>query len=42
MHNEKILSILNQIRAEMETLPGHLGFYYKNLVTGMEYGVRED
>ncbi len=22
-------------------MPGHLGFYYKNLVTGLEYGIRE-
>ena len=36
------LHTLQGIAAEMETLPGHLGFYYKNLVTGLEYGVRED
>lgn len=34
--------ILHSIRAEMEQLPGHLGFYYKNLVTGVEYGVRAE
>lgn len=33
---------LEKIRAEMETLPGHLGFYYRNLVTGEEYGVNEN
>lgn len=36
------LSVLERIRDEMETLPGHLGFYYKNLVTGTEFGIRED
>lgn len=33
---------LEAIAAEMETIPGHLGFYYKNLVTGQEFGVGED
>ena len=33
--------VLESIRREMETIPGHLGFYYKNLVTGLEFGVRE-
>ncbi len=36
------LSVLERIREEMETLPGHLGFYYKNLVTGVEFGIREN
>lgn len=36
------LSVLDRIRREMEVMPGHLGFYYKNLVTGMEFGVREE
>lgn len=36
------LSVLEHIRSEMESLPGHLGFYYKNLVTGTEFAVRED
>ena len=36
------LSVLERIRDEMETLPGHLGFYYKNLVTGTGFGIRED
>ena len=35
------LTVLESIRREMEALPGHLGFYYKNLVTGFEYGIRE-
>jgi beta-lactamase class A len=36
------LSVLERIREEMETLPGHLGFYYKNLVTGTEFAIRGD
>lgn len=38
----KELQVLEAIRREMETLPGHVGMYYKNLVTGFTYGVRED
>lgn len=34
--------VLEGIRREMETMPGHLGFYYKNLVTDYEYGVRAE
>lgn len=33
---------LEKIRREMEAIPGHLGFYYKNLVTGQEYGIRAE
>lgn len=33
---------LDTIAKEMETIPGHLGFYYKNLVTGYEYAVRAE
>lgn len=33
--------VLNAIAREMETIPGHLGFYYKNLVTGLEFGINE-
>ena len=33
---------LEAIAAEMETIPGHTGMYYKNLITGEEFGVRED
>lgn len=36
------LQVLESIRAKMECLPGHTGFYYRNLVTGAEYGVREN
>lgn len=35
-------TVLNRIASEMDTLPGHLGFYYKNLVTGYEFGIREE
>ena len=34
------LRALRAIETEMNTIPGHLGFYYKNLVTGLEYSVR--
>ena len=34
--------VLESIAREMETIPGHTGFYYKNLVTGLEYGIREE
>lgn len=34
--------ILEGIERELEALPGHVGFYYKSLVTGKEYGVREE
>ena len=34
--------VLQAIAREMETIPGHLGFYYKNLATGQEFGVREN
>ena len=42
MNNTREMQVLERIRAEMETLPGHLGLYYKNLTTGLEYGVRAD
>ena len=40
--NNKTLAILEIIRNEMDSIPGHTGFYYLNLVNGDEYGVRED
>ena len=40
--SQKENAVLQQIAAEMETLPGHLGFYYKNLATGLEFGIREE
>ena len=38
----KELQVLETIAVEIEALPGHLGFYYKNLSTGLEYGIREN
>ncbi len=35
-------NVLSSIAEEMRTIPGHLGFYYKNLETGFEFGVREE
>lgn len=35
-------SVLESIRQKMDSLPGHLGLYYKNLVTGYEFGVNEN
>ncbi len=34
--------VLRSIHREMDNLPGHLGFYYKNLTTGYEYGIRAE
>ena len=42
MCKSRTFSVLEKIRTEMETLPGHLGFYYKNMATGETYGVRAD
>ena len=39
---DRELQALKAIRGEMETIPGHLGFYYKNLVTGREFSVGGD
>ena len=39
---KKELLALHAIAEEMKSLPGHLGFYYKNLTTGYEYGVCEN
>lgn len=36
------IEVLESIRTRMETIPGHTGFYYLNLATGAEYGVREN
>ena len=38
----KTLSTLASMREEMLDIPGHTGFYYKNLVTGMTWGVRDE
>ena len=42
MSNPKELAAIHSIADRMKSIPGHLGFYYKNLVTGFEYGVRAD
>lgn len=34
--------ILDSIKERMTQIPGHTGFYYQNLVTGEEFGVREN
>lgn len=34
--------VLGSIAAEMAAIPGHLGVYYKNLVTGFTWGIREE
>jgi len=34
--------VLEHIQERMAVIPGHTGFYYLNLVTGVEYGVRAD
>lgn len=36
------LEILQSIAREADNLPGHVGFYYKNLVTGLTFGLREE
>ena len=42
MQNIREQQALESIRQQMADIPGHLGFYYKNLVTGYEFGVHED
>ncbi len=42
MGNHRERQVLDSIREAMEQIPGHLGFYYKNLITGFEYGVRAE
>lgn len=36
------LDALNQIAQEMQSIPGHTGFYYENLATGRTFSVRGD
>ncbi|MBR5230901.1 MAG: serine hydrolase [Clostridia bacterium] len=38
----KELPVLEAIKHEMAHIPGHLGFYYKNLISGFCYGVNEE
>ncbi len=42
MSQSREMAVLTAIHDEIKQLPGHLGFYYKNLVTGVEYGIGED
>lgn len=39
---ERETLVLEAIAREMETIPGHVGMYYKNLTTGREFAVRAD
>ncbi len=41
MQNQE-MALLEGIKKEMSTMQGHLGLYYKNLVTGFEYGIGEE
>jgi len=36
------MQVLQSIETEMMRIPGHTGFYYKNLVTGVEHSIRAD
>jgi beta-lactamase class A len=40
--NVREKEVLENIHREIDALPGHLGFYYKNLVTGTEYEIRAE
>ena len=42
MSSVKERAVLEAIRTQMQRIEGHTGFYYKNLVSGLEFGVRED
>ena len=42
MGNTREMAALCAIRDEMAGIRGHLGVYYKNLATGLEFGVREN
>lgn len=42
MERSREQAALESIAEEMKRISGHLGFYYKNLVTGLEYGVRAE
>lgn len=39
MKEKQKLQVLESIRKRIEQLPGYVDFYYKNLVSGFEYGV---
>ena len=42
MQHSRQQQAIGQICTEMASLPGKLGFYYQNLVTGFEAGVNQD
>lgn len=42
MERSRERAALESIAEEMKRISGHLGFYYKNLVTGLEYGIRAE
>jgi len=42
MSNSRETQALLTLQQKILSLPGHLGFYYKNLVTGVTFGVHED
>ena len=42
MKNAKEQAALQWIAEQMTKIPGHLGFYYQNLITGEVFGVREE
>lgn len=42
MERSREQAAVESIAEEMRCIPGHLGFYYKNLVTGLECGVRAE
>lgn len=42
MANIREQQTLQQIEQSMALLPGHTGFYYQNLMTGTEFGVRAE
>lgn len=42
MSDPKEMNVLKAIHQKADQLPGHVGFYYKNLSTGFEYGLREN
>ncbi len=42
MNREREYAALHSIAEKMASLPGHLGFYYKNLATGHTFGAQEE
>ena len=42
MNGSAVQRVLQSIHQEMNSIPGHTGFYCKNLATGLEYSVRAE